>query len=99
MMTNEYERLKKDIGELFQNQDKKFDDLKQFFQQQMDKKLDELKEVFQQQNDKKFEKMQHEMEDLKKEQIVNNKLYENKIANLEKEVIELQEQLHTKATT
>ena len=68
----------------------------------MDIKLDELKELFQQQNDKKIEKLQREMEDLKKElimQILNTKKYENEITHLKKEVIELQEKLHAKTAT
>ena len=89
MMINEYESLKKDkIGGLLQNQDEKFNAFKELFQQEMDKKLDELKELFQQ-----------KIEDLKKEQIVNNKQYENEIAVLKKEVVELQQQLQTKAAT
>ena len=64
MMTNEYESLKKDnIGGLLQNQDEKFNDFKELFQQEMDKKLDELKELFQQQN----ENLQHEIGLLKNE--------------------------------
>ena len=117
MLTDENEGLKKEnlseLKELFQKQDKrlewfqqqndkKFDELKELFQKQNDKKLDELKKLFQQQNDKKIEKWQREMENLKKElimQILNTKKYENEITHLKKEVIELQEKLHAKTAT